>query len=403
MHRRTVLGGALAWGTALNARALVAQPVLPPMRVGILEDMSGPYSDLGGRGSLIAAQMAVKDFGGTVLGRPVEVLSADHQNKADIGSAIARRWFDQDGVAMIAGLGNSSVSIAVQQIAREKNRIDIVTGGGSSVLTGKFCSPTGIHWTTDTYACAKAAATALVGQGLKSWFFLTSDYAAGHAFEETGTEAVKALGGTVLGHAVHPFGTADFSSYLLSAQSSGAQVVALANAGADTINVIEQAHEFGLTPRQALAALYLDALDVRSIGLDKAQGTRMTVPFYWDMDEQARAWSKRFREQHGAPPSQSQAGTYGAVLHYLRAAQAAGTDTAIEVVAGMKAMPVEDFFTHGAQIRADGRVMRPMYAYAVKAAAESKGPLDLLSLVRELPASEAFRPPAPAECPLAAG
>lgn len=370
-----------------------------PVRIGILEDMSGVYSRISGPGSVVAAQMAVEDFGGKVLGRLVEVISGDHQNKADVGLALAREWYD-NGVVLIAGLGNSSISIGVHQLAHEKHKVDIVTTGGTPLLTGKNCSPTGMVWTTDSYAIANSAVRALLAEGLDTYFFVTADYVAGKLGEETATKTILAHGGKVLGHVLHPTGTSDFSSYMLTAQASGAKVVALTSVGGDAVNAVLAAHEFGISPRQTFAAMGLDSVDVEAIGLTRAQGLQLALPFYWGLDDATEAWSKRFEARAHETPSQHHPGAYGAVMHYLKAVQAAGTLDAETVARKMEETPVEDFYTHGARIRPDGRLMRPMYQLMVKTEAESRGKQDLLKVVGTIPAEQVFRPPAPDECPL---
>ena len=370
-----------------------------PIRIGVLEDMSGVYSRISGPGSVVAARMAVDDFGGTVLGRPVEIISGDHQNKPDIGLSLARQWYDS-GVPLIIGLGNSSISIGVHQLAHEKQRIDIVTTGGTPLLTGKLCSPTGMVWTTDTFAISTGTTSGLIAAGLDSWYFVTTDYVAGKLLEDVATKNITQHGGKVLGHVLHPADSNDYSSYMLSAQSSGAKVVALASVGQDAVNAVLAAHEFGIAPRQTLAAMGLDSVDVEAIGLPRAQGLQVALPFYWGLDDATQAWSKRFEARAHETPSQHHPGAYGAVLHYLKAVQATGTLDADTVAHKMEEMPVEDFYTHGATIRADGRLMRPMYQLVTKTEAESRGPSDLLKLVGTIPADQAFRPPAPDECPL---
>jgi branched-chain amino acid transport system substrate-binding protein len=363
------------------------------LRIGILDDQSGPLAALSGAGSVVAARMAVEDFGGVVLGKPIEVIVADHQNKADIGSSIARQWFDEKNVAMITGLGNSSVSIAVQQMARDKKRIDMVTSGGTFELTGKYCSPNGVHWTLDTYSVTKATVESLMKRDVHSWFFVTADYAAGYSFEEVGRKTVAANGGEVVGSVKHPLNTMDFSSFILLAQNSKAQVIALANAGGDTITAIKQAVEFGtISQGQRLAALYFDIVDVQALGLQIGSGLTFAASFYWDMNDATRAWSKRFMERHPTAPAQAHAGTYGAVTHYLTAVRAAGTDNADAVMAKMRELPINDFYTKNGRLRDDGRVVRDMYLFEVKQPKEATGNWDLLKLVETIPGDKAFRP-----------
>jgi branched-chain amino acid transport system substrate-binding protein len=314
------------------------------VRIGVLNDQSGLYADLGGPGSVIAAKMAVEDVGGSVLGKPVDVIFADHQNKADIGAAIARQWFDAEKVDLAIGFDNSAVALAVEQLAAEHNRIAIAGAVGSTAFTGKSCTPTEASWIYDSYALTTSLARSVVAEGRDSWFFLTVDYAFGHSLEADATSAVRAAGGKVLGSVRHPLNTSDFSSYLLQAQSSGAKVVALANGGGDMINATKQANEFGLTRGgQSIVSLLVFITDIHSIGLKNAQGLKFVTGFYWDRDAETRAWSKRFFSRHGAMPTQAQAAVYSAVRHYLRAVVAAGTDEAKAVMAKMRDMPVDDF------------------------------------------------------------
>ncbi len=369
------------------------------VRIGVLNDQSGIYADMAGPGSVIAAQMAVEDFGGKVLGMPIEIFAGDHQNKPDIGSQVVSRWIDEDKVDAVVDIPTSSVLLAVQEIGRRKNRLVIASTGGSSDFTGKACAPTGIHWTYDTYGLAVGTGLALADKG--DWFFITADYAFGHALERDTTATVTKAGGKVLGGVRHPQGIGDFSSFLLQAQGSGAQLIGLANAGADTVNAIKQAREFGL-PQSGitLVGLYLNLSDIHAIGLEAAQGLILTQGFYWDLNEEARAWSKRFFERHNAMPSMGQAGTYSAVMHYLKAIAAAGTDDTQAVAAKMKELPVDDFFAHNGKIREDGRMVHDLYVLEVKSPAESKGPWDYLKLVRTIPGDQAFRPLAESECSL---
>ncbi len=394
---------ALLAGAALAASALpaVADDVSDGVvRIGVLNDQSGLYADNTGPGSVIAARMAVEDFGGKVLGKPVEVVFADHQNKADIGSNVTRQWIDQEGVDAIADVGNSAVALAVQAITREKNRIHLNTGAASSDLTGKECSPTGFSWAYDTYALASGTGKALVKQGGDTWFFLSADYSFGQALERDTTKFVKEAGGKVLGSVRVPLNTSDFSSFLLQAQGSGAKVIGLANAGGDTINSIKQASEFGIVAGgQRLAGLLVFLPDIHSLGLKTAQGLVITTAFYWDQNDETRAWNKRFQEKHGKPATYIQAGTYSAVAHYLKAIAAAGTDEAKAVSAKMKEMPVNDFMTKNAEVREDGRVVRDMYLVEVKTPAESKGPWDYYKILTTIPGAEAFRPLADGNCP----
>lgn len=399
--RRALLGAAAV--AALLATAAQAQAQLSGdrVRIGVLNDQSGVYADFGGRGSIVAAEMAVEDFGGTVLGKPVDVVSADHQNKPDIGSNIARQWFDVDGVDMITDLTTSSVGLAVQELAKEKNRVTINSGAATSRLTGDACSPTGFHWTYDTVALANGTGKAVVAEGGKTWFFLTADYAFGHSLEADVTKVVQEAGGEVKGAVRHPLSTSDFSSYLLQAQGSGAQVIGLANAGGDTINSVKQASEFGITQGgQQLAGLLLVLSDIHALGLDVSQGLVLTTGFYWDMDDGTRAWSKRYYERMERMPNMVQAGVYSAVLHYLKAVEAAGTDDAAKVSEKMRELPVEDMFAKNGKVRADGRMVHDMYLARVKKPSESKKPWDYFEIVRTIPGDDAYLPLADSPCPL---
>ena len=391
----SVLCGLLA--AAGPALAQISDDVV---RIGILTDMAGPYADINGQGSVIATRMAVEDFGGRVLGKPIEILVADHQNKADVAATIAREWIDQQKVDAITNMTNSAAALAVQDIARTKNRISLNTSAATSDLTGKSCSPTGFAWVYDTYALASGTGKALVKQGGRTWFFLTADYAFGHALERDTARFVTEAGGKVLGAVRAPLGTSDFSSFLLQAQGSGAQVIGLANAGADTITAIKQASEFGIVAGgQRLAGLLVFVTDIDALGLKTAQGLVITTATYWDLDEETRAWNRRFQERHGKPATYIQAGDYSATLHYLKAVQAAGTDEARAVAAKIKALPVKDFMSADFKVREDGRVMRDMYLVQVKTPAESKGRWDYYKVLATIPAEEAYRPLAEGGCP----
>ena len=370
------------------------------LKVGVLNDRSGIYSDLGGEGSIVAAQMAVEDFGAAAKGIKVEIVSADHQNKPDTGSSIARQWYDKDGVDIIVDVPTSSVALAVSQVTREKNKVFIDSGAGTSDLTGAQCSPNTIHWTYDTYALAKGTAGAMVKNGGTSWFFLTADYNFGHALERDATGIIKAAGGTVVGSVNVPFPATDFSSYLLQAQGSGAKVVGLANAGGDTINAIKQASEFGLVEGgQKLAGLLVFLTDIHSLGLKTAQGLNLTESFYWDLNDGTRAWSKRFGEKMGGRmPTMDHAGVYAGLLHYLKAVEALKSKDAAAVMAKMKEMPTDDALFGKGSIRADGRKLHDMYLFEVKTPEESKGPYDYYKLVATIPAAEAFRPMSQGGC-----
>ncbi len=392
-----VVFGAAILGAA-RANAQVSDDIV---RIGVLNDQSGLYADLGGPGSVIAARMAIEDAGGTVLGKPVEVVFADHQNKADIGAAIARQWFDADKVDMAIGFDNSSVALAVEQLAAEHNRIAIAGAVGSTAFTGKACTPTEVSWIYDSYALTTSLARSVVAEGRDTWFFLTVDYAFGHSLEADATGAVRAAGGKVLGSVRHPLNTSDFSSYLLQAQASGAKVVALANGGGDTINAIKQAGEFGLTRGgQSIVSLLVFISDVHSMGLKTAQGLKFATAFYWDRDEESRSWSKRFFARRGAMPTQAQASVYSAVRHYLKAIATAGTDEARAVMAKMRELPVNDFYAKNGRIRKDGRLVHDMYFAEVKKPAELKEPWDYYNILGTIPGASAFRSLEEGGCPL---
>jgi branched-chain amino acid transport system substrate-binding protein len=385
---------------------LLAMPVSAELsdnvlKIGVLNDQSGTYSDLSGKGSVEAVKMAVEDFGGKVLGKPIEVVSADHQNKPDIGASIVNEWIDVGKVDMVIDLPTTSVCLAVQEICKNKNRIDIISTGASVILTNKNCSPTGFHWTYDNYALAKGTGLAMVKDGGDTWFFITADYAFGHDLEKTTSEAVIKAGGKVLGSVSHPFPNNDFSSFLLQAQASGAKVIGLANAGGDTINAIKQASEFGITQAgQRLAGLLVFISDVNSLGLQTAQGLVVTTGFYWDYNDETRAWSKKWSQRmNGRMPTMSQAGCYSGAMHYLKAVQAAGTDEAKAVAKKMREIPVNDFFAKNGKVREDGRMVHDMYLAQVKKPEESKYPWDYYKILRVIPGDEAYKPLSESECP----
>jgi branched-chain amino acid transport system substrate-binding protein len=383
---------------AAPATAQISNDVV---KIGVLSDMSSLYSDATGAGSLTAAQMAAADFGGQVKGKPIEVIGGDHQNKPDIGSSLARDWYDTGKVDAIIDVPTSSVALAVQQITKEKDRVLILSGAGSSDLTGPACSPNGIHWTYDTYALSQVAGKAMVARGEDSWFFITADYAFGHALERDTVKVVKDAGGKVIGAVRAPLNTQDFSSFLVQAQASKAKVVGLANAGGDTQNAIKQAAEFGLQKGgQKLVALLFQITDAKSLGLEAAQGMLITEGFYWDMNDEARAFANRFMAKAGHMPTMIQAGVYSAVMHYLKAIDAAGTDEAKPVIAKMKATPVNDFFAKNGRIREDGRMVHDMYLMQVKSPAESKAPWDVYQLLATVPGDQAYRPIEEGGCPL---
>ncbi len=377
---------------------------LEPIRLGVLNDQSSLNADVSGFGSVESARMAVEDFGGKVLGRPIEVLYADHQNKPDIGSAIVRRWIDIDRVHAVIDGNNSAVALAVQDLIRENNRVFLMGGVATPAVTNEKCSPNGFSWVFDTFSLSSSTGRAIAAEGGKSWFFLTADYAFGHSLERDTSETVAAAGGKVLGAARIPLNNADFASHLLQAQASHAQVVGLANTGGDLINSIKQAHEFGLIKSgQRLAALLMFISDVHSLGLQTAQGLYLTTAYYWDYDDETRAFAKRFSVRFkNRMPTMVQAGVYSAVSHYLKAMQAAGSDNATAVIAAMKKVPLKDFFARNARIRDDGRVIHDMYLAQVKSPQESKGPWDYYKIIRTIPGDEAFNPPSKSKCPLLA-
>ncbi len=399
IHAAAVLAAIVIVAATPPAAAQISDDVV---KIGVLNDQSGLYADLGGPGSVVAARMAVEDAGGAILGKPIEVVVADHQNKADVGAAIARQWFDTDHVDMVIDFSNSSVALAVEQLAKERNRIAIAGAVGTTDFTGKACSPTGASWLYDSYALTTSVARAALAKGLDSWFFITVDYAFGHSLEADTTRAVLAGGGKVLGSVRHPLNTADFSSYLLQAKASGAKVVALANGGGDMITATKQANEFGLIEGgQTLVSLLVFITDVHSLGLKAAQGLTFATGFYWDRDAASRAWSKRFFARHQKMPTMAQASIYSAVRHYLRAIAAAGTDAATAVMAKMRELPVEDFYVHDGRLRLDGRLVHDMYLAQVKKPADSAGPWDYYKLLATIPGEQAFRSLADGGCPLA--
>ncbi|AZN73214.1 ABC transporter substrate-binding protein [Georhizobium profundi] len=371
------------------------------VKLGVLNDRSGVYADLSGEGSVIAAQMAVEDFGAEEKGITVEIVSADHQNKPDVASNIARQWYSEEDVDAIFDVPTSSAALAVHEITREMDKIFMNSGAATSDLTGSACSPNTVHWTYDTWALANGTGGAMVEQGGDSWFFITADYAFGHALERDTTAFVEKSGGTVVGSVRHPFPGSDFSSFLLQAQASGAKVVGLANAGGDTINAVKQASEFGITQAgQSLAGLLVFLTDVHSLGLQTAQGLVLTESFYWDLNDQTREWSARFEEQAGDKPTMVQAGVYGSVLHYLKAVEATGTDETAAVMEWMKANPTDDPLFGQGEIREDGRKIHDMYLFRVKAPDQSEGPWDYYELLETIPADQAFRPLADGGCSL---
>src|SRR5437667_1649642 len=370
------------------------------VKIGVLTDMSSLYADATGKGSLAAVQMAVEDYGGKVKGRPVEVIYADHQNKPDVGVAIARNWYDNEKVDAIFDVPTSSVALPISALTREKNKININSGGGSSDITGIACSPNTVHWTYDTYALSNVAGRAMVKRGEDTWFFITADYAFGAALQRDAAAVVKETGGTVVGEVRHPLNSSDFSSFLLQAQASKAKVVALANAGGDTTNALKQASEFGIVKGgQKMIALLQEITDSHSLGVKATQGLIVTDAFYWDMNDETRAFSKRFNDKVGHMPTMIQAGLYSATMHYLKAIDAVGTDDSTKVMAQMKATPIHDFFAKDGKIREDGRMVHDMYLFEVNKPEESKGEWDLYKLLATVPGDQAFRPIEQGGCP----
>ena len=374
------------------------------IRIGVLTDMSGLYADLAGPGSVEAAKMAVEDLGGKLGDIPIEVLSADHQNKPDIGSNLARQWMDVDGVDVVVDVPTSSVALAVSELAKQKDKVFLASGPGSTDITGKACSPNTVHWAYDTYALANGTGRAVVQSGGDTWFFLTADYAFGQALERDTSAVVQASGGKVLGAVKHPLNASDFSSFLLQAQSSKAKVIGLANAGGDTINAIKAAREFGIAKGgQKLAGLLVFITDIHALGLETAQGLNLTTAYYWDRDTSTRAFAKRFGSRNrDRMPTMVHGGVYASVLHYLKARQAlgAGVTSGAAVVARMREMPSDDVIFGKGSIRADGRHVHTMYLYEVKKPSESKGAWDYFKLVKEIPGEEAFLPLDKSVCPL---
>ena len=393
----TSLAFLLAGSTAALAQSVSDDKV----KIGILNDQSGVYADFGGKSSVEAARMAVEDFGGKVLDMPIEIVDADHQNKPDIASNIARQWYDTDQVDAIMELTTSSVGLAVQALSAEKKKITINTGAATTDLTGKACTPYGFHWAYDTHALAVGTGGAMVKQGGDSWFFLTADYAFGYSLEQQTTDFVTANGGSVVGSVRHPLATTDYSSFLLQAQASGAKVVGLANAGADTQNAIKQAAEFGITQGgQRLAALLFTLAEVHGIGLEAAQGLTLTEGFYWDRDDESRAFGKRFMERTGRMPNMVHTGTYSAVSQYLKAVQQAGTDETEAVSKALHEMPVDDVFAKGGKVGPNGRMIHDMYLLEVKKPADSTQPWDYYNVLATIPGDEAYLDPAESGCEL---
>lgn len=401
--KRKILGSAIAATVAMAPALSPAATTVSDgiVKLGVLTDMSGTYSDLSGPGALEATKMAVEDF--VAKEKPdfkIEVISADHQNKADISANKAREWFDTQKVDVIVDLVTTSTALAVMKVANEKNRISLISGAASTPITNEQCNDTTVHWTYDTYSLPVGTAKAVVKQGGKNWYFITADYAFGHSLEKNTADVVTKSGGKVLGSVRHPFPGSDFSSFLLSAQASGAQVIGLANAGNDTINSIKQAKEFGITPKQSLAGLLMFISDVHSLGLEATAGMYLTTGFYWDYNDETRAWSKRFFERMKRMPTMVQAGDYSATYHYLKAIKAAGTDEAKAVMAKMRDTPVNDFFAKNGKVRIDGRMVHDMYLAQVKKPSESKYPWDYYHIRQVIPGDEAYIPLSESKCPL---
>lgn len=380
--------------------AALAQISDDVVKIGVLNDQHSVYSDIAGPGSVVAAKMAVEDVGGTVLGKPIDIIVADHENKPELGAAIARHWFNVDKVDMAIDFANSGVGLAVEQVARESNRIIIATAVAASDYTGKACAPTAISWTYSSYALTTGLARAVTLKGNDSWFFITVDYAFGYSLEADATRAVQAAGGHVVGHILHPLGTTDYRPYLEKAKASGAKVIALANAGHDVVNTVKQVGQFGVGEGQTVVPLLIFINDVNSIGLQAAQGLTFLTSFYWDRTPETRAFAQRFLERQKAMPSMLQASVYSGIRHYLHAIEAAGTDDTDRVMAKMRELPVNDFYTINGHIRLDGRLLHDMYLVQVKSPAESKMPWDYYKVLDTIPGNQAFESLEAGGCPL---
>jgi branched-chain amino acid transport system substrate-binding protein len=394
------ISAAALFCTVLAGSAL-AQQAGAPLKIGVLSDFSSVYSDIGGLGNVEATKMAIEDFGGSMFGKPIDLMTADVLNKPDIAAALARKWYGDEGVDMIIDMPTSATALAVMELSKQYEKILIVTDAASSDITGKSCSPYTAHWTYDTYSNAHTVGSAIVKNGGDSWFFITADYVFGHSIERDTGDVVRAAGGKVLGSARHPLNTADFSSFLLQAQASKAKIIGLANAGGDTINAIKQAGEFGIVAGgQNLAAIVMFISDVNSLGLPLAQGLIITEAYYWDLNDQTRAFGKRFFDRMKRMPTMNQAATYSGTLHYLKAVKAAGTRDTKTVLAKMRETPVRDAFTSNGTLREDGRMVHSMFLFQVKKPEESKGPWDYYKLLADVPGDQAFRPMKDGGCPL---
>ena len=405
MLRKTlaVAVSALIGGMPLTAASQQGDKISDGMvKIGLILDMSSLYADITGEGSVYAARMAIEDFGGKVLGKPIEVVYADHQNKADIAANKAREWFDKDKVDAILDVAASATSLAVVEVAKQKNKIAVFSGPGSTRITNESCSPTTVHYAYDTFALANGTGKAVVKQGGDSWYFLTADYAFGHSLEKDTTDVLKAEGGKVLGSARHPLNASDMSSFVLQAQASGAKIIGLANAGGDFISAIKTSAEFGIAKsgKQKLAGLLVFINDIHSLGLPVTQGLLLTEAFYWDQNDESRKWSRRFFERMKKMPNMAQAGVYSSTMHYLKSVKAAGTDETGAVMKKMRELPINDFFAKNGRIREDGRMVHDMYLFEVKSPQESKSPWDYYKLRATIPAAEAFQPLSKSACPL---
>jgi len=399
--KRKLISVLLAAALGVSTMPAQAQLSGDMVKIGVMTDMTGVYGDLGGQGSVVAAQMAIDDFGGKVLGKPIQLISADHQNKADLAASKAREWFDRDGVDMITDLLNSAVALAVSGVGKDKNKVVMVVGAATSALTNANCTATTVHYAYDTYALANIAGKEIVKGGGDTWFFLTADYAFGAALEKDTSDVIKANGGKVLGSVKTPLSTTDFSSFLLQAQASKAKIIGLANAGGDTINSIKSASEFGITKGgQNLAALLVFITDIHALGLETTQGMMVTEGWYWDLNDETRKFADRFLAKHKARPTMNQAGVYSSVLSYLKAVQAAGTDETQAVMTKLRALPINDVFAKGGKIREDGRMVHDMYLMQVKKPSESKRPWDYYNLKATVPGDQAFQPLSKSTCAL---